>query len=99
VWIVQADQVPVGFSVISFGFSLQYKGRDAYLDELYISTDFRWKGIGKATLHFLEEYCRSVGVHAVHLEVARRNLPAQSLYRKAGFQDHDHYLLTKWLDW
>jgi ribosomal protein S18 acetylase RimI-like enzyme len=97
-WIILQQQTPVGYALLSFGFSLQYKGRDAYLDELYISDDFRGKGIGASTMRFLEDYCRGQGIQAIHLEVARQNLRAQKLYRKAGFQDHDHYLLTKWLD-
>lgn len=97
VWIILSDQLQVGYAVLSFGFSLQYKGRDAYLDELYISPDFREQGIGSRTMGFLEDYCRSQGIKAIHLEVTRQNVSAQNLYRKAGYQDHDHYLLTKWL--
>jgi ribosomal protein S18 acetylase RimI-like enzyme len=34
----------------------------------------------------------------LHLEVERANTAAQGVYRRAGFKDHDRYLLTKWLD-
>lgn len=96
-WIIEYGKLQVGYAVLSFGFSLQYKGRDAYLDELYIGPDFRDQGIGKAAMNFLEDYCRSQGIQAIHLEVSRQNVRAQNLYRKVGFQDHDHYLLTKWI--
>jgi len=28
----------------------------------------------------------------------RKNTVAQQTYRKAGFADHDRYLLTKWIN-
>jgi ribosomal protein S18 acetylase RimI-like enzyme len=34
-------------------------------------------------------------VRALHLEVERANTEAQAFYHKAGFADHDRYLLTK----
>jgi len=38
-----------------------------------------------------------LGISAVHLEVDHTNTVAQALYRKAGFVDHDRYLMTRWL--
>jgi ribosomal protein S18 acetylase RimI-like enzyme len=38
-----------------------------------------------------------LGVHTLHLEVERKNVRAHHLYRKMGFEDHDRYLMTKWL--
>jgi ribosomal protein S18 acetylase RimI-like enzyme len=33
-------------------------------------------------------------VRAIHLEVVRRNVAALEFYRKLGFKDHDHYMMT-----
>ncbi|MDB6031743.1 MAG: family N-acetyltransferase, partial [Verrucomicrobiales bacterium] len=41
--------------------------------------------------------CHGEGITAVHLEVDRSNSRAQELYRKAGYADHDRFLLTKWI--
>lgn len=40
---------------------------------------------------------RGFGIRAVHLEVARRNVPAREFSRRMGFEDHDRYLMTKCL--
>jgi ribosomal protein S18 acetylase RimI-like enzyme len=48
-------------------------------------------------LRFLETACRALGISAVHLEVDHNTTSAQALYRKAGFVDHDRYLMTRWL--
>jgi ribosomal protein S18 acetylase RimI-like enzyme len=86
-----------GYLVVTFGFSVEFGGRDAFVDELFIRDEFRGRGIGKAALGRAEEVCRERGIRALHLEVERANERAQTLYRKSGFQDHDRYLLTKWL--
>ena len=86
-----------GYLVLTFGFSLEFGGRDAFVDELFVKDEFRGHGMGKAALGFAADICRARGVRALHLEVERANAAAQGIYRKAGFVDHDRYLLTKWL--
>ncbi len=91
------DEAVAGYLVITFGFSLEFRGRDAFIDELYLRENFRGRGIGKASLELADAVCRQEGISALHLEVDRVNTRAQGLYRQAGFRDHDRYLLTKWL--
>lgn len=86
-----------GYAVLTFGYSLEFHGRDAFVDELYLRDEYRGQGIGKRALLFLTEVCAAEGVSALHLEVERANTSAQSVYRNFGFEDHDRYLMTKWL--
>jgi GNAT superfamily N-acetyltransferase len=97
VWLIQHSDEAVGYVILTLGYSLEYHGRDAFLDEIYVEADYRGQGIGKQALHFVEETCRSLGVNALHLEVERDNISAQHVYRKFGFEDHDRYLMTKWI--
>ena len=95
--LILLDGGVAGYVVIVFGFSLEFRGRDAFIDELFVKDEFRGRGAGAAAIRFAESVCRERGVHALHLEVERQNTGAQSVYRRAGFVDHDRYLLTKWL--
>jgi ribosomal protein S18 acetylase RimI-like enzyme len=97
VWLIELDGSRVGYVVLTLGFSLEYHGLDAFIDEIYLSESCRGQGIGKRGLQFVEEACRSLGVHALHLQVARENTSAQAVYRKFGFADDDRYLMTKWI--
>lgn len=97
VWLIVQNNIAIGYVVLTFGYSLEYHGRDAIVDELYLQEDYRGRGIGTKSLEFVTEVCRSLGVHALHLEVERTNVKAQNFYRKFGFEDHDRYLLTKWI--
>jgi ribosomal protein S18 acetylase RimI-like enzyme len=88
---------PVGYLVLTFGFSLEFHGRDALVDELYVRDAHRGRGAGSACMAHVEELCRDEGVRAVHLEVDHVNLRAKALYHRRGYEDHARHLLTKWL--
>jgi len=97
VWLIQHQEETIGYVVLTIGYSLEFHGRDAFIDELYIRSNYRGQGIGTKTLEYMQEVCRSLGIKALHLEVDRVNRKAQEVYHRFGFQDHDRYLLTKWL--
>ena len=96
--VLESGGETAGYLVIVFGFSLEFHGRDAFLDELFVKDEFRGRGLGKEALGFAETVCRERGVRALHLEVDRSNTGAQALYRKSGFKDHDRYLMTRLLE-
>jgi len=95
VWIIYDGPEAVGYLILTLGFSFEFGGYDAFIDEVYVREDRRGRGIGKMALQVAEEECRARDVYALHLEVERENVNAQALYRKVGFVDHDRYLLTK----
>src|SRR5712691_10658426 len=95
VWLICYDGEAIGYLILTLGYSLEYGGRDAFIDEVYIRASHRGRGIGQSALTFAEDVCRSLDVRALHLEVERANTNAHKLCRKAGFADHDRYLMTK----
>jgi diamine N-acetyltransferase len=94
-WVARVDGRAVGYLAVTLGFSLEFGGRDAFIDELYIDPCYRGRGLGRQVIAVAETYCRQNGVRALHLEVERHRAPALKLYRRAGFEDHDRYLMTK----
>lgn len=97
-WVVLDEGHVVGYFAVTLGFSLEYLGRDAFVDELYISKEYRGQGFGRKAMDIAETYCRELGVNALHLEVEHNRERARKLYRRAGFEDHDRYLMTKRLN-
>jgi diamine N-acetyltransferase len=95
IWLIHHADETVGYLVLTLGYSLEYGGRDAFIDEVYLRSSYRRKGIGTTALAFAEEQCRILGVRALHLEVERTNTNAYGVYRKVGFVDHDRYMMTK----
>jgi ribosomal protein S18 acetylase RimI-like enzyme len=96
-WVFYEGETPVGYIVLTFGYSFEYHGRDSFIDELYVEPQFRRQGIGRRAMQFVEERARELGVNAIHLEVDQGNDPAAELYRRAGYDDHARFLMTKWL--
>jgi GNAT superfamily N-acetyltransferase len=97
VWIISAGSETIGYIVMAFDYSLEYRGKGAWVDELFVRPAFRGRGIGARALEFFEEQARLLGVKVIHLEVNHGN-PAIGLYRRQGFEDHQRYLMTKWID-
>jgi ribosomal protein S18 acetylase RimI-like enzyme len=93
--IFLAGDPPVGYLVVTFGFSLEFGGRDAFVDELYVGEASRRQGIGAGGLLVAEDACREAGIRALHLEVEHVNTRARALYERAGYEVHDRHLMTK----
>jgi len=98
IWLIRLGEEIIGYLVLTFGFSLEFGGRDALLDELFITEPHRNKGFGKQVLQFVFGYCRKQAIHALHLEVLTGNDTAAAIYSRFGFQRDDRRLMTKWLD-
>lgn len=94
-WLICVDDEPIGYLALTLGFSFEYGGYDAFVDEVYIGEQHRGQGIGKLALQIAEDACRALGVQALHLEVERVNTTAHALYRSVGFVEHDRHLMTK----
>ncbi len=50
VWLILDDSVPVGYMVLCFGYSLEWLGRDAFVDEFFLLEQYRGQGWGRKTL-------------------------------------------------
>jgi ribosomal protein S18 acetylase RimI-like enzyme len=94
VWLLEAGPVAAGYLVLTLGFSMEYGGLDAFVDDLYVRPQHRGKGLGTRVLEEVRAYCAASGVRALHLEVGHENAVAKALYRKAGFEETNRQLLT-----
>jgi GNAT superfamily N-acetyltransferase len=88
---------PAGYVVLGFGYSLEFHGRDAFVDELFVAEPARGSGIGSLLLDAAEMACRARGIKAMHLESGHGNPRATGLYGRRGFKAHERHLMTKWL--
>jgi len=93
VWIVTDDHV-IGYAVVTFGFDLEFAGRDAYLTELWIDERERGRGAGSAVLALIADELRERDVRAVHLHVRPEN-GAMQLYERAGFTASPRIVMTR----
>lgn len=93
--MIELDSLPVGYYVLTLGYSIEHLGRDAFVDELYLRDAHRGKGIGSLALAHAAELCAQLGVGALHLEVDHVNPRARALYERTGFAAHERALMTR----
>jgi GNAT superfamily N-acetyltransferase len=72
-WLLEFEENVVGYVVLTFGFSLEYGGIDAFVDELFVKPEFRGQGFASLALEFLTLECQKLNVVALHLEVDATN--------------------------
>lgn len=92
-YLIGPRRAPVGYIVISFGYSVELGGIDGFIDEFFIRSAVRGRGMGSEVLNALLPALGQHGVVALHLEVARDNDAARRLYARAGFEPRDTYSL------
>jgi len=98
IWLVFDGVDLAGYIILTVGFSFEFHGHDAFIDELYIAPAYRRRGFGRRAVEYVEQKAREMGVNAIHLEVDDGNDPALELYRRTGYEDHDRFLMTKWVN-
>jgi len=95
VGLVERDALPVGYFVLTWGYDLEWNGRDAFLTELYLAPAERGRRLGDAVLAQLEDLARRHEARALHLMVRHDNAPARRLYERAGYRSPPREFLTK----
>lgn len=92
VYLIGPPKAPIGYIVVCFGWSVEFGGLDAIIDELYIRPGVRGRGIATEALIALPKALSGAGLRAIHLEVERTNEAAIALYKRAGFVLRDQYM-------
>ncbi|MEM7520729.1 MAG: GNAT family N-acetyltransferase [Pseudomonadota bacterium] len=92
VYLIGPERSPIGYIAVCFGWSIEFGGLDAIVDELYIRPGVRGRGIATEALIALPKALASGGLRAVHLEVDRAHTAAISLYQRAGFAPREKYM-------
>jgi GNAT superfamily N-acetyltransferase len=78
------DDKPVGFAVYFFNYSTWLGRRGLFLEDLYVSPEFRGLGAGKALLHHLAREAVAKGCGRFEWNVLDWNTPAIEFYESLG---------------
>ncbi len=87
IWIIDENGNDVGYVVITLRFGMEYGGLMAYLDDLFVVPQSRNRGLSTAALLQVRDFCKSIGVRAITVEVGHSNSPAQTVYRRLGLAE------------
>ena len=92
-WLVYKGEEVIGYVILTFIFSFEYKGILAFLDELYIKKEYQGKGFGKQAVQFVQQESSQLNVKMLYLEVEEHNENAQKLYLAHDFVNHNRKIL------
>ncbi len=95
IWIIEEENIPVGYVALTFSFSFEFQGKNAFIDELFIEDGYRDRGIGTAVISYLLNESEKLGIKALHLEVEKHNEAGLNLYSKFNFIKHNRHLMTR----
>ncbi|WP_180797932.1 GNAT family N-acetyltransferase [Vibrio parahaemolyticus] len=82
------DSKPSGFAVCFESFSTYRAQRVMNIHDFMVSESFRGKGVGKAQLSGIEQYCRDNDYLKITLEVGDDNVAAKKLYSSLDYEDY-----------
>jgi ribosomal protein S18 acetylase RimI-like enzyme len=91
----EASRLMVGYGLATFGYDIEFAGRDAFITELFVTQAARGRGLGRALLDAMTEELRLRETKAVHLVVRPENAAARALYESRGFRVSPRLLMTR----
>ena len=94
VYLIGPARAPLGYAVLSFGWSLAEAGIEARLDELFIRPAVRRRGIATEVLATLPRALSDAAVRTLTLRLVP-DAPSRSLFERARFQPVAAELLVK----
>jgi ribosomal protein S18 acetylase RimI-like enzyme len=94
-WLIRDRGDFVGHFVISFGFDLEFGGRQGTVTELYLEERARRQGFGSAALRFVQERLSAAGIRTLELQAEAENIAARRFYERAGFVAERRVPFTK----
>ena len=80
--VAEVDNEPCGLTWVSLE---DDQGKVAHLYQMWVASEKRGQGVGRALLDAAIEWARSAGAHAIVLDVTAGNSKALHLYEAAGF--------------
>ncbi len=91
IWLIGPRRAPVGYVVVSFGWSIEYGGMDAIVDELFVRSAVRKRGMGSDALNGLAKALKDGGIKALHLETDQGDETLKRFYQRCKFETREGY--------
>lgn len=89
IYLIGMRRAPVGYLVMSFGYSVQKGGIAGTIDEFFVRESVRGRGMGTEVLSSLLPALGQHGVKALDLRLGPDNTAAQRFFSRAKFGARD----------
>ena len=87
IWLIGPKSSPLGYVMVTFGWSMPHGGMVGWLEECYIRPSVRGRGIGTEVLHAVAVNLGRAGMQAMHAILPAADPDAAARFcAKAGFR-------------
>ena len=83
------DETAIGYAIFFPHFSTFRGQRGFYLEDIFISKDFRGRGVGELMLKYIATLAKSRGFERIDFQVLEWNAPAIRFYENLGAERND----------
>lgn len=92
IFVAYEDNVACGFAQLYFTFSSLAMSSIIILNDLYVSKEYRKKGIATQLMKAVKDFAISESYSSITLCTSSRNSIAQSLYEKEGYTIDNEFI-------
>ena len=95
IWVLEHEQNLVGYLVIGWGWGIESGGREALIDEVFVSHAHRNQGLGTRLVEAALTRAKELDAKTVFLETEQSNPESRKLYQNLGFEIEDSVWMRK----
>jgi len=95
VWVLEHEQNLIGYLVIGWGWGIESGGREALIDEVFVSQPHRNQGLGAQLVEAALARAKELDAKTVFLETEQSNPESRKLYQNLGFEVEDSVWMRK----
>ncbi len=95
IWVLEHEQNLIGYLVIGWGWGIESGGREALIDEVFVSHAHRNQGLGTRLVEAALTRAKELDAKTVFLETEQSNPESRKLYQNLGFEIEDSVWMRK----
>lgn len=86
IWLIGPARAPLGYVLVTFGWSIQYGGMTGTVEEVFIRSSVRKRGIGTEVLHAIAVSLGNAGINALHVKLEGEDTDIERFCTRVGFK-------------
>ena len=95
IWVLEHEQNLIGYLVIGWGWGIESGGKEALIDEVFVSHAHRNQGLGTRLVEAALTRAKELDAKTVFLETEQSNPESRKLYQNLGFEIEDSVWMRK----
>jgi GNAT superfamily N-acetyltransferase len=93
IWLIGPQRAPLGYVLLSFGWSVNRAGMEGWVNEIYVRPNVRRRGIGTEVLHAVAVSMGKAGLRVLHVRLGRADDMAARFCARVGFEQREDLIV------